>query len=217
MDKKKIIIITGYYGTGKTNIAINLAVDYSNLYKTVIVDLDIVNPYYRSSDRKDVFESHGIKLISPTFASTNLDIPALPGEINSVFSMDYEVIVFDVGGDDAGAVALGRYNRKIKENGYEMYCVVSKYRPFIDNPFTAVQVLKEIEGSSRLRMTGIINNSNLGAETTNKDIINSLEYADKISEMTGLPIIYTTVKNHFPDDKKINNLRKIDIYTKSMW
>ena len=217
MENKKIIIITGHYGTGKTNIAINLALDYVKEYKTAIVDLDIVNPYFRTADNIKLLKEHGIRTIVPQFANSNLDIPSLPAEVNSVFYGNDEMVIFDVGGDDAGAIALGQYINKIKENGYEMYCVISKYRPMINTPEAAVEILRDIETSSRLKVTGIINNSSLGIETTAEDVKNSSEYARKIAKITGLPIVYTTVNDLKFSDPCVDNIKKIELYTKVLW
>lgn len=214
---KRIIIVTGHYGTGKTNIAINLAIEYAKTQKTVIVDLDVVNPYFRTADNLELLRENGIKAIVPNFANTNLDVPSLPAEVGAAFTGDEEVVVFDVGGDDAGATALGRYSGKIRENGYEMYCVVSKYRPLINTPEAAVGILREIEHASRLTATGIINNSSLGRETSAEDIEKSAEYAEKISEMTGLPVIYTTAVDFFDKKPAVENLKTIRLYTKNLW
>ena len=115
-----IYIITGHYGSGKTEIAINLA---QKLKNPVIVDMDIVNPYFRTADAKDKLEALGVKVITPEFANTNVDIPSLPPEIFSALQGTNDVIL-DVGGDEDGAIALGQFN-KYFQNGYEMYFVMN--------------------------------------------------------------------------------------------
>ncbi len=211
---KKITIITGHYGTGKTNIAINLALESAKLHKTVIVDLDIVNPYFRTCDSTDILERNGIKVIAPEFANSNLDLPSLPSTVASVFDGDYESVIFDVGGDDAGAVALGQYSNKIKGYDYEMYCVISMYRPLIANPADAVENMREIEWASRLKITGLINNSSLGNETAPQDIYNSESYAKAVSELANIPLIYTTADKNVGE---VKNTKTISLYTKTVW
>ena len=125
---QKIIIITGHYGCGKTNLAVNLALHLADGGEQVtIMDLDIVNPYFRTNDCKELFEERGIELVAANFASTNLDVPSLPGSVASKIRMGDGTIILDVGGDDAGAVALGQYAALIEEKGYEMLYV---YNPF---------------------------------------------------------------------------------------
>ncbi|MBE6903225.1 MAG: ParA family protein [Ruminococcaceae bacterium] len=211
---KKITIITGHYGTGKTNIAINLALESAKLHKTVIVDLDIVNPYFRTCDSTELLEKSGVYVIAPEFANSNLDLPSLPSTVASVFDGDYESVIFDVGGDDAGAIALGRYSNRIKSFDYEMYCVISMYRPLIAEPLDAVENMREIEMASRLKITGLINNSSLGAQTTPQDIYDSFQYAQKVSELSGIPLIYTTADKNVG---KVDNTKTISLYTKTVW
>ena len=130
---KRITIVTGHYGSGKTNFAVNLAVDLCRKGKSVVlVDLDIVNPYFRSADFKEQLTEMGIEMICPVYANTNLDIPALGADIYSVFNKDDgRYIIFDVGGDDAGAAALGRYSHLIQQEEFE-YAVRCKLLPLFD-------------------------------------------------------------------------------------
>lgn len=192
---KRISIITGHYGSGKTNIAVNMAVKLRKDGKKVtIVDLDIVNPYFRTADFRDMLEEKGIRLIAPVYANTNLDLPALPAEVNSVFNDDDSYIIIDVGGDDAGAIALGRYAAMIDKDNYDMYYVINRYRYQTKNAAEASELLKEIEISARVKATKLINNSNLGEETTLENIDSSIEFAEEVSRQTGLPIAFTCIK-----------------------
>ncbi|MBE6891793.1 MAG: cobalamin biosynthesis protein CobQ [Ruminococcaceae bacterium] len=189
----KHIIITGHYGSGKSNIAINLALEYAKKYKKVfLIDCDIVNPYFRSADSKELLEANGVGLIAPLYANTNLDIPALPPDIQKVFAMDC-VAIWDIGGDDAGAIVLGRYADSIKKDGYEMYYVLNFYRPLTETAEEMTDLMFEIESSSKLKCTAIINNSNLGVDTDSKTVSDTFDEADIVSEKTGLPIKFTSV------------------------
>lgn len=187
---KKITIITGHYGSGKTTISINTALHLKQTSKSVtVVDLDIINPFFRTSEYREVLQSNGIETILPTMAGTTTDMPALSPQINSIFAKSDMYYILDVGGDDVGATVLGQYADKLEEVGYVMYYVVNKYRFMTQTVPQAESILKEIEFTSRLKATGIINNSNLGEETTQKLIDSSQEFADKLSNQVNLPII----------------------------
>ena len=190
MKNGKTIIVAGHYGAGKTNVAVSLALAHKN-DGAVLVDLDTVNPYFRAADSVQELNAAGVRTIIPEYANSNVDIPTLPPEITSVFFSD-ETAIFDVGGDD-GASALGVYERDIKARGYEMLYVINMYRPLTADPDDAVSLMREIEAYSRLNFTGIVNNSNLGAETTLKTVTDSLSYAARVSEICGLPVVFTSV------------------------
>lgn len=196
MVEKRITMILGHYGSGKTNIAVNLALALKKAGKNVaIADLDIVNPYFRTKDSLSVLEEAGIRLISSEYANTNLDIPALPQDMYAVTDDKGLTCVLDIGGDDRGALVLGRLRPGIVEEGnYEMLLVINKYRPLTQDAPSTIEVMAEIEAAANMRFTGIINNSNLGAETTAETVSDSLEYAREISKLTSLPIVMTTVK-----------------------
>ncbi len=195
MDKR-IIIMSGHYGSGKTNIAVNFALDLKDKYdKVTIADIDIVNPYFRTKDSEEQLKEAGIRLICSEYANTNIDIPALPQEIYSITDDKTQRCILDVGGDERGALALGRIAPYIREeNDYEMIYVVNMYRPLTRDADSAIEVMREIEAACKIRFTAIINNSNLGAETTAEDVLNSVAYAEEISEKTGIPIKFTTVE-----------------------
>ncbi len=190
---KRITLIAGHYGSGKTNIAVNLAFELKKMFeKVAIADLDIVNPYFRTKDSKAEFEALGIRLICSEYANTNVDIPALPQDMYAVIDDKELTAVVDIGGDDRGAYALGRYSKDIvDENNYDMLFVINCYRPLTRNVTDVIEVMHEIETAGGIKFTGIINNSNLGTETKAEDILNSLVYADEVSKVTGLPIVMT--------------------------
>ena len=212
MDQKRLTLFAGHYGSGKTNIALNYAryLKQQSLPIT-IADLDIVNPYFRTKDSEQALKDEGIALICSEFANSNLDVPAMPKEIYALVDDRTQYGVLDIGGDDRGALALGRYVPEIKEeDNYEMLLVINKSRPLTRTPELAVEVLHEIEAACGLGFTAIVNNTNLGPQTTAEDVLTSLPYAEAVSRLTGLPIKMTCcaqslypslqphVKNLFP-------------------
>ncbi len=220
-DIKRVTVFAGHYGSGKTNIAVNYALMLSKLgNKTSIADIDIVNPYFRTKDSERILGEAGIRLISSPYANSNVDTPALPADIYSIFADRSQHAVIDVGGDDRGALALGRYVPSILEEGnYEMLFVINKYRYLTADAQGTLDVMKEIEDAAGIRFTGLVNNSNLGEETLEETVLNSVAYAEEISKSTGLKIKMTTVKRDLYDSlsEKIENVQPIDLYVRQSW
>ena len=194
MDHKRLTLFAGHYGSGKTNIAVNYALLLAAEGKKVcIADLDIVNPYFRTKDSAKELEAAGIDLISPQFANSNVDLPALPAEAYRLVTDRQTYGIMDIGGDDRGAYALGRYVPSIlEENNYRMIFVANCYRPLTRTPEEALEVMREIEEACKLRFTDIINNSNLGPETTAETVLASQDYVEALSKLSGLPIFATS-------------------------
>ena len=217
-DIKRVTIFAGHYGSGKTNIAVNYALNSSAAgNQTVIADLDIVNPYFRTKDASTALSKKDIKLISSPYANTNVDTPALPAEAYSVIHNKDNYAIIDVGGDDRGALALGRFSKDIlAENNYEMLFVINKYRYLTADAASTVEVMHEIEDACGIRFTAIVNNSNLGDETTAQNVIDSLSYADEVSELTGLKVKFTAVKEDIAKTllNKITDIMPVKIYVK---
>lgn len=203
MESKRVTLFAGHYGSGKTNIAVNYALKLRQDGKPVVIaDLDIVNPYFRTKDSEKELSEAGIRLISSEYASSNVDLPALPQDVYSIVDNHTEYAVMDIGGDDRGAYALGRYADSIKkENNYEMFMVINMYRPLTRDVESTLEVMNEIETACGMKFTAIVNNSNIGEETTAQDVLDSLDYARNVAEATNLPIRLTTV-----DEKLYNNL-----------
>ena len=196
MEHKRLTLFAGHYGSGKTNIAVNYALQLAGEGKQVcIADLDIVNPYFRTKDSAKVLEAAGVHLISPQFANTNVDLPALPAEAYRLVTDRKTYGIMDIGGDDRGAYALGRYVPSIvEENNYRMVFVANCYRPLTRTPEEALEVMREIEAACSLKFTDIVNNSNLGSETDADTVLQSIGYIEKLSELSGLPVFLHTAK-----------------------
>ncbi len=185
--------------------------------KVVIADLDIVNPYFRTRDSLKELNDAGIRLISSEFASSNVDLPALPGEVYSILDNSRECAIMDIGGDDRGAYALGRYADSIKnENDYEMLFVFNKYRPLTPTAEDALEIMGEIEEACKIKFTAIVNNSNLGALTTAEDVLASVEETERLSAISGLPVKMTTAESELVNNLngKVENLFPLTLQKK---
>ena len=196
MEHKRLTLFAGHYGSGKTNIAVNYALRLAaEGKKVVIADLAIVNPYFRTKDSETVLNAAGVSLISPQFANTNVDLPALPAEAYRLVEDKSIYGIMDIGGDDRGAYALGRYVPAMKaENNYRMVFVANCYRPLTRTPEEALEVMREIEAACGLQFTDIVNNSNLASETTAETVLFSQDFVEKLSQLSGLPIFATSVE-----------------------
>lgn len=218
MNFKRITLLCGHYGSGKTNVAVNFAYELKKRHeRTAIADLDIVNPYFRTKDSAAELTKRGIELICSDYAGSNVDIPALPQQMYKITDDKSKHFIIDVGGDDRGALALGRIAPEIiKENNYEMLMVINCYRPLTRTAETAIDIMHEIEFAGGIKFTGLVNNSNLGEETTPDDVLSSLDYANEISRLSGLPTVATTVEHRLFDElnNKIDNLYPLRLQPK---
>jgi len=194
LDFKRVTLFTGHYGSGKTSLAVAWAKYLRTAKKAVAVyDLDIVNPYFRTADHRRELEEDGISLIASQFAGSNVDLPSLPAELYAAVEDRHTCAVLDIGGDDRGAVALGRYVPSIlKEDDYEMLFVVNFFRPLTRTPEHALGVLREVETACGMRVTALVNNSNLGAETAAHDVLDTREKMDVLAGLCGLPVKMTS-------------------------
>ncbi len=218
MIYKRITLLCGHYGSGKTNVALNMVYDLKKQKeKVAIADLDIVNPYFRTKDSAQELKEKGITLISSEYAGTNVDIPAMPQQMYMLTDDKQLSAVIDVGGDDRGALALGRIAPAImEENDYEMFFVINCYRPLTRDAKSTLEVMAEIETACKIKFTAIVNNSNLGVETTIDDVLASVDYADEVSALTGLPIKCTTVSENIYNDikEKLSNVFPLKLQSK---
>ena len=212
----KITVITGHYGCGKTNVSVNLALRQAKRTGSVaVVDLDIVNPYFRTAEFGELFADNGIRLVTPMYANSNLDIPALSFDLAGIISESDSVII-DVGGDPEGATALGRYSDVLgNRKDLGLYYVVNKYRYLTSTPEEAVELLREIETAGTVPCSGVINNSNLGKLTDNKIVAESVEYAEEVARAAGVPLVCTCSEERTLGG--IENPLPIDIFVKPVW
>ena len=216
MEHKRLTLFAGHYGSGKTNIAVNYALLLAKEGKNVcIADLDIVNPYFRTKDSAKELEAAGVKLISPQFANTNVDLPALPAEAYRLVTDKSIYGIMDIGGDDRGAYALGRYvPAMVEENNYRMVYVANCYRPLTRTPEDALEVMREIEVACGLKFTDIINNSNLAAETTPETVLDSVTFVEELSRISGLPIFATSAEERVAAKLELENVLPLRLQEK---
>ncbi len=187
--QKRLNIFCGHYGSGKTEVSLNYAINLAKEGKKVtIVDMDIVNPYFRTADARKMLNEYGIEMIASEFANSNLDIPTIPQEAKKVFFDTDRVIVFDVGGDDDGAFALGQFNSFFQKEEYKMTLVVNTKRPLTGEMAELFDMAKRIEFASRLKFTDIANNTNIGKLTDSKTLMSDYSQIVSLSEKLGIPI-----------------------------
>ena len=201
MQSKRVTLFAGHYGSGKTNIAVNYALRLAREGKRVALgDLDIVNPYYRAKDSEAELAAAGVRVIASSFANSNVDVPALPQEMYALTEDKSVCAVLDIGGDDRGALALGRYAPAIlRENDYDMLFVFNRSRPLTRDAQSALCVLREIEAACGLPFTGIVHNTNLGRETTAQVLLDALPALEELSQLTGLPVRFTCAREDLAD------------------
>lgn len=222
---RPLTVVTGHYGTGKTNLAINLALGLARSHGDVtLVDLDVVNPYFRSSDYTALLSRHGVRVVAPTFAGTTLDTPSLPASIGAALTSGGHVLV-DAGGDDVGATALGRYAHDIEAADHDVLYVINRYRSLTATPQEAADLLAEIERASRLRATGVVNNSHLKDETTAETVLDSLAFARETARLLGLPLVCTTIPARLADSLSdipgettyVENAYPVEVCVRTPW
>lgn len=235
-----ITIIAGHYGVGKTNFSLNLALDAAKRGQSVVlVDLDVVNPYFRSSDYASMLEEGGVRIVAPIFAGSTLDSPSISGAVATVIedairqstigssddSVTKTCVIIDAGGDDVGATALGRFSPRLNQGGYEMLYVINRYRNLTQTPEDAAQVLAEIEEKAHVRATGIVNNSHLKGDTDEGTILEALPFANETALQLGLPLVCTAVPNEivnrkstlFSKSEGLQNVYPVQVYVRTPW
>ena len=221
MQAKRVTLFSGHYGSGKTNVAVNFSVGLAKTGAQVsIYDLDIVNPYFRTVDADKVLADSGVELVVSPFAETNVDIPAMNAKSYKMVDDLNRYAVVDLGGDDRGALALGRFSQKLKEeNDYDLLLVVNKYRPETRDIDGVLQIMNEIEFASKMKFTGIVNNSNLGIETIAETVENSIEFINQVCSRTSLPLVFTAVREDLINElkEKIQNLLPIKLIKYGSW
>ncbi len=215
---KKISVFAGHYGSGKTQIAVNYAIWLRNSQENVLLaDLDIVNPYFRTADAANLLKNSDIRLISSELAGKNSENPSFPPEVAVAFDDNSYFSVLDVGGDDRGAIALGRFADKWRDA--EFFFVVNTFRPLTADVDSIIEAKNEIEKSGRFKFTAVVNNSNLGDETTVSDILSSVPIVEKASAGMGLRLAFTAVNANLSDeiDKYISPIFPLTLFYKEEW
>ncbi len=218
MEIKRVTLFAGHYGSGKTNLAVNYAkYVHAQGLPCVIADLDIVNPYFRTKDSEKELAELGIDLICSAYVNTNIDAPALPAQMYNVVNDRETYAIMDIGGDDRGAYALGRYTPQIlEENNYEMLFVANFYRPLTQTVEDIVEVMHEIEVAGGIPFTAIVHNSNLGAQTTPEDVLAKEHLLQELSQKTRLPVKMTGAYEPIAPDlaKQIPNVFSLQLQKK---
>lgn len=194
----RLTIITGHYGTGKTEFAVNLALHMAARGEKVsLADLDIVNPYFRSRERRALLEEHGVRLIASSQACTDADVPALPPQLFSILDDRSVTGILDIGGDKVGARVLARFRPRILREDYQLLYVLNANRPEVRDTASAVRYLRSIESVTGLICFGIVNNTHLCGETTPEDVRKGAALAQAVSEETGIPIVCHVAHERF--------------------
>lgn len=221
-DGVRYCIFTGNYGSGKTELSLNLAIEMRDQQKeTVLCDMDIVNPYFRSSEHREMLEGRGIRLITPPFANTAVDIPALAAEVQAAF--EYQFAVFDAGGDPVGAAALGTWHKRFEERPDEtmFLYVVNARRPLQLKALEVVEMLQQIEDAAHMKVDGLVNNTNLARETTWEDLEYGSELCQEVSQATGIPVQFTSgteeVLKAYAEHGFAEETFPLTIYTRPDW
>ena len=200
----RFIILIGNYGSGKTEIALNLAVNSAEKgFKTKVVDLDKVNDYFRMSDRVELLNEKKIDVVSPTYAGRGVTPVNMSAAVASAFAGDWDLVVFDVGGDAAGAMSLGRYHQdfaQLPEGTLEVYDIVNVFRPMSESPERVIKLKGEMEDFARQKVTGFVNNSNLLTLASADDLRRGYDVIRETSDITGIPVALTTARKEFLEE-----------------
>lgn len=220
---KRLNLFTGHFGSGKTEIAINYALklkEQAGVEKVTLVDLDIVNPYFCSRDLTKELNARGIRVISQGKHLANAELMVVTPEVLSAFNQKDHTVIFDIGGDDMGATALGQYNRFFQEEDYEMFFVVNTLRPLTGDALAVKDHLQAIEQAARLKVTKLISNSNLSFETELDQILEGERITRAIGQDLGLPVAFTAVRRDLAEAAAgaiTGEILPIDIYMKPPW
>ena len=226
---KNVKVLIGNYGSGKSELALNFAIRAAARGdRTELLDLDMVNTYFRLTERGKLVEQKEIRLVSPNFACSGIETLSLPAEVSSAFVLDWDSVIFDVGGDDVGATALGRYHQDfmaLEPGALEVLNVVNIRRPLASTVEKIHRLQKGMQAHARLQITGMINNTNLATMTSADDLWDGYEVLRQVVDLTGIPVAYTTGKKEFldaflarnPDPKYVGKPVAIDVYMHRDW
>ena len=200
---KKMKVLIGNYGSGKTELALNFAFRAAERgERTELLDLDMVNTYFRLTERGRMTRMQEIRLVSPNFACSGIETLSLPAEVASAFAMDWDTVIFDVGGDAVGATAVGRYHQdflELEPGALEVLNVVNTRRPLAGTVEKVLHLQEEMQIHSRLKITGMINNTNLATATSTEELRHGYEILKEVSQISGIPVAYTSGKKEMLD------------------
>lgn len=206
MSGSRLKIVIGAYGSGKSEISVNLALKMRKENpdrKVLLADLDIVNPFYRSADAGKLLEQNNVRLISPMYANSNVDAPVLSGEVYVIFDDEDYSGVFDIGGEDMGATILGSMKSRLDKTDADLWMAVNTRRPFTATADEIIIMASELQEASKMKITGFINNTNVLEETTFDDILEGEKILLEVSKKTGIPLVMTTVMGETLSDEQI--------------
>jgi len=214
----RLTVVTGHYGTGKTEFSVNLALALAGEGEQVsLADLDIVNPYFRCRERRTVLEGAGVRLIATSRACTDADVPSLPAELLSVFEDRTVRGVLDIGGDPSGARVLARWRPNISREDFQVLYIVNANRPEVRTAGSAISYLRGIESVTGLPCTGLVNNTHLCGETTVEEVRRGAALAEEISRQTGIPVVCHTSERRFLERLRDLPLFPIEIQMRKPW
>jgi hypothetical protein len=220
IDASRVHIVVGHFGSGKTEVALNLAFTLAARgYAFALADLDIVDPYFRSRECKALLEAKGGRLIMSSSQHMDADLPAMPPDVVTLFQQSCRYGVMDIGGNPSGARVLARYRHELQQCEARLWCVVNGNRPLSDTPEKAVYYLREIEKAARMPVQGLINNTHCCQYTAVSDVRQGAILAEEVSARTGIPVICHAVPRRLATAVAafVNPVFPMDLYMKKPW
>ena len=229
---KEYWVLLGAFGSGKSERALNMAIHAAKSGPCTLVDLDVINPYFRTSERADVLEPAGVELIMPPYALEKIEIMSLSARVYAAFTPGEGSVFFDIGGDHVGSIALGQYKphfQKVPKENLHVLFIVNPMRPTAADLESAYATLEKIRFVSRLDVTGIVNNANLAGETDHTHLVEGYELVKALSERTGIPVWGTCgvpkvlddfnayAKEHGLEEQYIGVRQPITVYMHRSW
>jgi hypothetical protein len=217
----RVIVHIGHFGSGKTELSLNVALNMAPQGgRIALVDLDIVNPFFRSGEHRGMLEAAGVFVIAPLFVNTTVEVPALPPEVLSAFTGFYDCSILDVGGDPEGATALGRYHEQLERADKRVRCIVNARRPFTSTPGDIADMAREMQERGRIRIDSLVNNTNLSAETTPEVVLEGERIVLEAARILGIPVEFTMARRDLCDEvakSSVTAVMPVDIHIRPIW